>query len=257
MALISHAGKVVLKILQARLQQCVNCELPDVQVGFRKGRGTRDQIANIRWIIKKAREFQKNIYFCFIDNAKAFDCVDHNKLWKILQKMGLPDHLTCLLRNLYAGQEETVRTGHGTTDWSQIGKEVRQGCILSPCLFDLYAEYIMRNAGLEEAQAGIQIAGRNISNLRYAHDTTLMAESEEELKSLLVKVREESEKVGLKLNIQKTKILASGPITSRQIDGETMETTTDYIFGPKSLQMMTAAMILKDPCSLEEELWPT
>ena len=254
MALISHAGKVVLKILQARLQQCVNCELPDVQVGFRKGRGTRDQIANIRWIIKKAREFQKNIYFCFIDNAKAFDCVDHNKLWKILQKMGLPDHLTCLLRNLYAGQEETVRTGHGTTDWSQIGKGVRQGCILSPCLFDLYAEYIMRNAGLEEAQAGIQIAGRNISNLRYAHDTTLMAESEEELKSLLVKVREESEKVGLKLNIQKTKILASGPITSRQIDGETMETTTDYIFGPKSLQMMTAAMILKDPCSLEEEL---
>ena len=244
----------MLKILQARLQQYVNCELPDVQAGFRKGRGTRDQIDNIRWIIEKAREFQKNIYFCFIDNAKAFDCVDHNKLWKILQKMGLPDHLTCLLRNLYAGQEETVRTGHGTTDWSQIGKEVRQGCILSPCLFDLYAEYIMRNAGLEEAQAGIQIAGRNISNLRYAHDTTLMAESEEELKSLLVKVREESEKVGLKLNIQKTKILASGPITSRQIDGETMETTTDYIFGPKSLQMMTAAMILKDPCSFEEEL---
>ena len=214
MALISHAGIVVLKILQAKLQQCVNYELPDVQVGFRKGRGTRDQIANICWIIKKAREFQKNIYFCFIDYAKAFDCVDHNKLWKILQKMELPDYLTCLLRNLYAGQEETVRTGHGTTDWSQIGKGVHQGCILSPCLFNFYAEYIMRNAGLEEAQAGIKIAGRNINNLRYADDTTLMAESEEELKSLLVKVREESEKVGLKLNIHKTRIMASGLITS-------------------------------------------
>ena len=134
--------------------------------GFRKGRGTRDQIANIWWIIEKAREFQKNIYFCFIDYAKAFDRVDHNKLWKILKEMGIPDHLICLLRNLYAGQEVTVRTGHGTTDWFQIGKGVRQRCILSPCLFNLYAEYIMRNAGLEEAQAGIKIAGRNINNFR-------------------------------------------------------------------------------------------
>ncbi len=229
-ALISHASKVMLKILQVRLQQYVNHELPDVQAGFRKGRGTRDQIANIRWIIEKAREFQKNIYFCFIDYAKAFDCVDHNKLWKILREMGIPDHLTCLLRNLYAGQEATVRTGHGTIDWFQIGKGVHQGCILSPCLFNLYAEYIMRNAGLEEAQAGIKIAGRNINNLRYADDTTLMAESEEELKSLLMKVKEESEKVGLKLNIQKTKIMASGPITSWQIDGETVETVADFIF---------------------------
>ena len=229
-ALISHASKVMLKILQARLQQFVNHELPDVQAGFRKGRGTRDQIANIRWIMEKAREFQKNIYFCFIDYAKAFDCVDHNKLWKILKEMGIPDHLTCLLRNLYAGQEATVRTGHGTTDWFQIGKGVHQGCILSPCLFNLYAEYIMRNAGLEEAQAGIKIAGRNINNLRYADDTTLMAESEEELKSLLMKVKEESEKVGLKLNIQKTKIMASGPITSWEIDGETVETVSDFIF---------------------------
>ena len=163
----------------------MNRELPDVQVGFRKDRGTRDQIANIRWIIEKAREFQKNIYFCFIDYAKAFHCVDHNKLWKILKEMGIPDHLTCLLRNLYAGQEATVRTGHGTTDWFQIGKGVHQGCILSPCLFNLYAEYIMRNAGLEETQAGIKIAGRNINNLRYADGITLMAESEEELKSLL------------------------------------------------------------------------
>ena len=183
-ALISRASKVILKILQARFQQYVNHELPGVQAGFRKGRGTRDQIANRRRIIKKAREFQKNIYSCFIDYAKAFDCVDHNKLCKILKDTGIPDHLTCLLRNLYAGQEATVRTGLGTTDWFQIGKGARQDCILSLYLFNLYAEYIMRNAGLEEAQAGIKIAGRNINNLRYADDTTLMAESEE-LKSLL------------------------------------------------------------------------
>ena len=174
----------MLTILQARLQQSVNHELPDVQAGFRKGRGTRDQIANIRWIMEKAREFQKNIYFCFIDYAKAFDCVDHNKLWKILKEMGIPDHLTCLLRNLYVGQEAAVRSRRRTTFWLQIGKGVRQGCPLSPCLCNLYAEYIMRNAGLEEAQAGIKIAGRNINNLRYADDTTLMAESEE-LKSSL------------------------------------------------------------------------
>ena len=180
----------MLKILQARLQQYVNRKLPDVQAGFRKGRGTRDQIANICWIIKNAREFQENIYFCFSDYAKAFDYVDHNKLLKILKEMGIPDHLTCLLRNLYAGQAAT--TEHGTTDWFQIGKGVRQGCILSPCLFNLYAEYIMRNAGLEEVQAGIKIAGRNVNNLRYADDTTLTAESEE-LKSLLIKVKEESE----------------------------------------------------------------
>ena len=181
--------------------------------------------------MEKAREFQKNIYFCFIDYAKAFDCVDHNKLWKSLNEMGIPDHLTCLLRNLYAGQEATVRTGHGTTDWFQIGKGVHQCCILSPCLFNLYAEYIMRKAGLEEAQAGIKVSRRNINNLRYADDTTLRTESEEELKSLLMKVKEESEKVGLKLNIEKTKIMASGPITSWQIDGETMETVTDFILG--------------------------
>ena len=156
--------------------------------------------------------------------------VDHNKLWKILKEMGILDHLTCLLRNLYAGQEATVITGHGTTDWFQIGKGVCQGCILSPCLFNLYAEYIMRNTGLEEAQAGIKIAGRNINNLRYADDTTLMAESEEELKSFLMKVKEEREKVGLTLNIQKTKIMASGPITSWEIDGETVEAVSDFTF---------------------------
>ena len=154
----------------------MKCELPDVQAGFRKGRGTRDQIANICWIIKKAREFQRN--YCFIDYAKAFDCVDHNKLWKIREEMGISDHLTCL-RNLYVGQEATVRTGQGTTDWFQIEKGVRQGCIMSPCLFNLHAEYTMRNAGLEEAQVGIKIAGRNINNLRYADGTTFMAEREE------------------------------------------------------------------------------
>ena len=179
---------------------------------------------------KKQENSRKNIYLRFIDYAKAFDCVDHNKMWKILQEMGMPNHLICLLRNLYTGQEATVRTGHGTTDWFQIGKRIHQGCILSPCLFNVYAEYNMRNAGLDEAQAGIKIAGRSINNLRHADDTTLIAESEEELNSLLMKVKEESEKIGLKLNIQKTKIMPSGPISSWQIDGETMETVRDFIF---------------------------
>ena len=208
----------------------MNCELPDVQAGFRKGRGTRGQLANICGIIGKAREFRKIIHFCFIDYINAFDCVDHNKLWKILKEMGISDHLTCLLRNMHAGQVETVRTGHGTTDWFQIRKGVSQGCKLSPCLLNLYAEYIMQNARLDDAQAGIKTPGRNISNLRYADDIILMAESEEELKSLFMKVKEESEKAGLKLNIQKTKIVASRPITSWKIDGKTMETVTDFIF---------------------------
>ena len=187
-------------------------------------------------------------------HAKAFDCVDH-KLRKILKEMGIPDHLTCLLRNLYAGQEATVRTGHGTTDWFQIGKGVCQGCVLSPCLFILYAEYIMRNAGLEEAQAGIKIVGRNINHLRYADDTTFMAESEEELKSLLMKVKEESEKVGLNLNIQKTKIMASGPITSWQIDGETVETVTDFILGGSKITADgDCSLEIKRHCSFEEKL---
>ena len=209
----------MLKILQARLQQYVNRELPDVQAGFRKGRGTRDQIANIRWIIENAREFQKNIYFCFIDYAKAFDCVDHNQLWKILQEMGIPDHLICLLR---------------------------------------YAEYIMRNAGLEETQTGIKIARRNINNLRYADDTTLMAESEEELKSLLMKVKEESEKIDLKLNIQKTKIMASGSITSWEIDGETLETVSDFILGGSKITADgDCSYEIKRHLLLEGKLWLT
>ena len=185
---------------------------------------------------------------------KAFDCVDHNKLWKILKEMGISDHMNCLLRNLYVGQEATVRTGHGQ-DWFQIGKGVCQGCILSPCLFNLYAEYITRNTGLEEAQAGIKIAGKNINNLRYADDTILMAESEEELKSLLMKVKEESEKVGLNLNIQKTKIMASSPIISWQIDGKQWKQWLILFWGaPKSLQMVIAAMKLKDAYSLEETI---
>ena len=182
-ALSSHASNIMLKILQARLKQY--CELLDVQAGFIKGREARDQVANIHWINKNVREFQKNIYFCFSDYTKAFDCMGHNKLWKILKEIGIQDHLTCLLRNLYPGQEATVRTGHGTTDWFQLGKGV-QDCMPSPCLFNLCAEYIMRNAGLNEAQAGIKISRKNINNLRYADDTTFMAETEEELKRLLI-----------------------------------------------------------------------
>ena len=210
-ALTLYTSKEMPKILQARLQENMIHELPHVQAGYRKGSRIRDQIANIHWVIKKTREFQKNIYFT--DYIKAFDSVDHNKLWKILKEMGIPDHLTCLLRNLNEGQEATVRTGHGTTDWFQIGKGVHQGCIVSPCLLNLYAEYIMRNAGLDEAHAGIKIARRNINNLRYTDDTTLMAESKE-VKSLLVKMKKESEKPGLNLNIQKTIIMTSSPITS-------------------------------------------
>ena len=215
----------------------MNWELPDIQAVFRKGRGTRDQITNIFWIIEKAREFQKII--CFIDYTKAFDCVDHNELWK----MGIPDHFTCFLRSLYAAQEAIVRTGHGTMDWFKIEKRVHQGCILSLCLFNLYAKYIMQNAGLEESQAGIKIARRNSNNLRYADDTTLMAESKEKLKNFLMKVKGICGKAGLRLNIQKTKIMASGPITSCQINGEKWQQwQTVFSWAPKSLQMLTVAM---------------
>ena len=198
------------------------------------------------------------MYFCFTDYTKAFDCVDPNKLRKILQEMRIPDHLTCLLRNLYAGQEATVRTARETTDWFQIVKGVRQGCILLPCLFNFYAGYIMRNAGLDEAQAGIKIAGRDINNLRYADDTTHMAESEEELKSLLMQMREESEKAGVKLNIQKMNIMTSGPITSWQIDGETVETVSDFIFGGSKITADgDCSHEIKRHFSLEENLLST
>ena len=217
----------MLKILQARLR-----ELPEMfELDLEKPEEPEIKLPTTVGSSRNAREFQKNIYFCFIDYTKGFNYVDHNKLWKIFKEMGIPEQLTCLLRKLYAGQEATVRTGHGTTDWFQIRKEILQGCILSPCLFNLYAEYIMQNARLDEIQAGIKTARRNINNCRYADDTTLMAESKEELKSLLMKVKEQSENVGLKLNIQKTKTMASSPIISWQIDGETMETVRDFYFG--------------------------
>ena len=189
--------------MHARLQHYSNQEPPDVQTGFRKRRGTRDQIDNIHWIIEKAKEFQKNIYLCFIIYAKVFGCVDHEKLWKAFKEMGIPDHLARLLRNWYVGQEATDGTLYGTTDWFKIEKGVRQGCLLSPCLFNLYAEHIMANAGLDQLQAGIKIVGRNINNLRYVDDVTLMGESEEELKSLLMRVKQKSERAGLRLNIKK------------------------------------------------------
>ena len=211
-AVISHATKIMLKILQARLKQYMSCELPDVQAGFRKGKEPEIKLATSVGSSKKQESFRKTSIAGLLTMPKPI-IVWITTNWKILQEMGLPDHLTHLLRNLYAGQEATVRNGHGTTDWFHIGNGVCQGCILSPCLFNLYSEYIMRNAGLDEAQAGIKIARRNTNNFRYADDTTLMAESKEELKSLLMKVKEKSEEVGLKLNIQKTKIMASSPIT--------------------------------------------
>ena len=238
----------MLKILQARLQQYVNCELPDVQAGFWFQKRQRNQRSNCQHLLdhgKSRRVPEKHLFLLY---------VDHIKLSEILKEMGIPDRLTCLLRNLYVGQEATVRTGHGTTDWFQIGKGVPQAFILSPCLFNFCAEYIMRNAGLEEAQAGIKIAGRNINNLRYADDTILMAESKE-LKSFLMKVKEEREKVGLKLNIQKTKITASSPITSWQIERETVKTVADFILGGSKITADgDCSHEIKDTCSLEEKL---
>ena len=219
----------MLKIPQARLQQYMNWELPNVQAGFRKGRGTRDQIANIRWIIEKAREFQKSNYFCFIDYAKAFDCASKQTVENFERDGNTrPSYLPP--EKPVCSQEATVRTGYRTMDWFQIGKGVRQGCILSPCLFIYMQSTSCEMPGWMRPQAGIKIAGRNTSKVRYADDTALMSEREEEIKSLLLKVKEESEKSGLKLNFQKTKIMASGLITSGKIDGETMETVRDFIF---------------------------
>ena len=229
-ALISHTSKVVLKILQVRLQQHMNHENFQMsKLVSEKAEEPKIKLPTSTGSSKKQESSRNTSISALLTMPKPLT-VWITTNWKILKEMGIPDHLTGLLRNLYAGQEATVRTGHGPTDWFPIGKGVHQGCILSPCLFNLYAEYIMRNAGLDEAQTGIKIAGRNISNLRYADDTTLMAESEEELKSFLMKVKEESEKVGLKLNIQKPKIMASDPITSWQVDGKTMETVADFIF---------------------------
>ena len=215
--LISHATKVMLKILQASLQQYMNLGLPDVQTGFRKDRGTRGQIANIHWILEKAREFQKNIYFCFIDYTKVFDCVDHNKLWKLLKEMGIPDYFTFLLRNLYACQEATVRTSHGTTNRFKIGEGVHESCILSPCLFNLYAQYIMITLFMSWMTHKLEsrLPGEILttSDMLKLSNGTLMAEIRKELKSLIMRVKEDSEKAALKLNIQETKIMAFGPNT--------------------------------------------
>ena len=229
-ALIPHASKVLLKVLQKRLEPYIEREMPDEQAGFRKGRGTRDQIANLRWIMEKTREYQKEIYMCFIDYSKAFDCVDHSKLWNGLRTMGIPEHLILLIKNVYMEQEATVRTVYGDTEGFKIGKGVRQGCILSPYLFNMYSECIMRKAGLEEEEAGIKIGGLKINNLRYADDTTLMAESEQHLKSLLRKVKEESLRSGLKLNISKTKIMTNGKCNSFEIDGNKIEIIENFIF---------------------------
>ena len=240
----------------------MNHGLPHVQAGFRKGRGTRDQISNINWIIEKAIESQKNIYFCFVEYDKAFDCVDHNKLWKILQEMGISDHLTSLLRNLYAGQEATVRTGHGTTDWYQIGKGVHQGHIVSPCLL----MYMQSTCTLQSTSCKMlgwmkhKMESRLPGEISITSDMqiihTLLAESEEEVKSLLMKVKEQSEKIGLKLGIQRMKIMASCPISVMANRwGNNGNNERLYFAGlQKSLQMVTAAMKLKDACSLEEKL---
>ena len=237
----------------------MNHEHPDVQAGFRKGRRTKIKLPTSVGSWKSKRVPEKHLFLLYWLCQSLWLC-GSPQTGKFLE-MGLPDHLTCLRRNLYASQEATVRTGRGTTDWFQIGKGAWQGCILSPCLFNLYSEYIRWNAGLDEAKAAIKISGRNINNFRYADDTTLMAENKQELTNVLMKVKDESEKVYLKLNSQKTKTIASGPITSWQIDRETMETVTGFIdlrqsWAPKSLQMVTSAMKLKHACSLEEKLWP-
>lgn len=228
-ALISHTSKVLLKIIQGRLEQFMETQLPVEQAGFRRGRGTRDQIANLRWIMEKTREADKDIIMCFIDYSKAFDCVDHNRLWKILGNMGAPAHLIHLLQQLYNDQEASVRTEFGETQWFGIGKGVRQGCILSPYLFNLYSEMVMRNA-TEHAHCGIKIGGRVVNNLRYADDTTLLTDNKRDLVKYIELIKKESEKAGLFLNIKKTKIMASKPMDDLIIAGESIEVIDSFVF---------------------------
>jgi len=227
-ALISHTSKILLKIIQARMEGFVNRELPDVQAGFRKSRGTRDQIANVRWLMERSREYNEDVYMCFIDYSKAFDCVDHAVLWSTLRDMGCPGHLVHLLSCLYDGQEATVRTEYGETEWFPIGKGVRQGCIVSPSLFNIYAEGIMRGAGLEEIEDGVRIGGRIINNLRYADDVTLMGRSEESLRKILSRVKTAGEEVGLHLNLQKTKVLSTAAINTFTLDGISIEVVPSF-----------------------------
>jgi len=227
-ALISHTSKVLLKIIQGRMEQIVTRELPDVQAGFRKGRGTRDQIANVRWMWERAREYNQGVFLCFIDYSKAFDCVDHETMWNTLRRMGIPEHLISLLHNLYDKQTATVRTEHGDTEQFGIGKGVRQGCILSPMLFNLYAERVMREAGLEDSEVGVRVGGRVLNNLRYADDTTLAAETEEGLRKLIQDVTRASKKAGLHLNIKKTKVMSNAGITEFMVDGERIEVVKSF-----------------------------
>ena len=229
-ALILQASKVLLKIIQKRLEPYIEKELPTEQAGFRKGRGTRDQIANLRWIMEKSREYQKDLYICFIDYSKAFDSVDHAKLWVIMDKMGIPSHITTLIKNLYTGQEAVVRTEAGDTEWFPIGKGVRQGCILSPCLFNLYTEHVMREAEFDVASEGVKLGGRNINNLRYADDTTILAESDDDLRSLLRRIKAISLKYGLHLNIRKTKTMPTGQLDDFSFDGEQIEVVKKFTF---------------------------
>lgn len=228
-ALIPHASKVLLKVIQKRMEPYMEREMPEEQAGFRKGRGTRDQIANLRWILEKARDYRKDIFMCFIDYSKAFDCVNHARLWTGLRKMGIPRHLIELMKGVYTDQQATVRTVYGDTEWFKIGKGVRQGCILSPYLFNLYSEYIMRQANLEE-EGGVKISGQNRNNLRYADDTTLLAEGEDSLKRMIDRIREESLKAGLRLNVSKTKIMSTGKETNIEVDGEKIEEVESFMF---------------------------
>jgi Reverse transcriptase (RNA-dependent DNA polymerase) len=229
-ALISHASKVMLKIIQSRMENHMEREMPDVQAGFRKRRGTRDQIANVRWIMERAHEYNQAVYLCFIDYSKAFDCVDHARMWSTLRDMGFPEHLIALLHNLYDNQEATVRTEQGETESFGIGKGVRQGCILSPALFNLYAERVMREAGLdEEASEGIRIGGRTLNNLRYADDVTLATDKEGDMRTLFLKVQAASEKAGLFFNIKKTKILSNTKMTAFMVNNESIEVVPSFV----------------------------
>ena len=244
-ALISQTSKVLLKIIQKRLQNFCEEQLPQEQAGFKKNRGTRDHINNIRLIMEIARERRKEVYLCFIDYSKAFDCVDHNTLWNILHQMGAPTHLILLMKNLYLNQEAKIRTEDGDTEWFGIGKGVRQGCILSPMLFNLYAEKIMRTA-IGESSGGIKLGGRVINNLRYADDTTLIASTPDELKGLITAVKAESERVGLFLNIKKTKIMCNTEMQDFQVNGESIETVQRFCF--------LGSTINKENCIKEEIL---
>ena len=228
-ALITHASKVLLKVMQRRIEPYMQRELAAEQAGFRKGRGTRDQIANLRWILEKGREYNKHIYMCFIDYSKAFDCVDHTLLWRALEDMGVPKHLIVLLRNLYCNQEATVRTEAGDTEWFKIGKGVRQGCILSPYLFNLYTETIMRRAEMDSDNEGVRVGGRCINNLRYADDTTLIAESLNGLKNLISTIKAKSAEFGLFLNIKKTKIMTTDAVTDFEVEWDRLEVVKDFV----------------------------